>query len=84
MKIRAAIPARARSTACPRWGLSRLTAADEVYKTLPYVNFDDVGGGIGGTANYNTFIYASENSDVSRDPHQGAWASTNSAPALNT
>jgi hypothetical protein len=41
------------------------TAADEVYKTLPYVNFDDVGGGIGGTANYNTFVYASENSDVS-------------------
>lgn len=41
------------------------TAADEVYKTLPYVNFDDVGGGIGGTANYNTFIYASENSDAS-------------------
>ena len=40
------------------------TAADEVYKTLPYVNFDDVGGGIGGTANYNTFIYASENSDA--------------------
>src|ERR1039458_8304652 len=41
------------------------TASDEVYKTLPYVNFNDVGGGIGGTANYNTFIYASENSDVS-------------------
>ncbi|MGD0890732.1 MAG: TonB-dependent receptor [Terracidiphilus sp.] len=41
------------------------TAADEVYKTLPYVNFDDVGGGIGGTANYNTFVYASENSDAS-------------------
>ena len=41
------------------------TAADEVYKTLPYVNFDDVGGGIGGTANYNTFIYASENHDAS-------------------
>jgi hypothetical protein len=40
------------------------TAADEVYKTLPYVTFNDVGGGIGGTANYNTFIYASENSDV--------------------
>jgi hypothetical protein len=40
------------------------TAADEVYKTLPYVNFDDVGGGIGGTANYNTFIYASENHDA--------------------
>ncbi|MGB6973065.1 MAG: carboxypeptidase regulatory-like domain-containing protein [Terracidiphilus sp.] len=40
------------------------TAADEVYDTLPYVNFDDVGGGIGGTANYNTFVYASENSDA--------------------
>lgn len=40
------------------------TASDEVYKTLPYVNFWDVGGGIGGTANWNTFIYASENSDA--------------------
>ena len=29
------------------------------------MNFDDVGGGIGGTANYNTFVYASENNDVS-------------------
>ena len=45
-------------------GFTTPTAADEVYKTLPYVNFDDVGGGIGGTANYNTFIYASENHDV--------------------
>jgi hypothetical protein len=41
------------------------TSADEVFKTLPYVNFDDVGGGIGGTANYNNFVYASENSDFS-------------------
>ncbi len=41
------------------------TAADEVYMTLPYVNFDDVGGGIGGTANYNSFQYASENNDAS-------------------
>ena len=48
-----------------RWDLSRPRPADEVYKTLPYVNFDDVGGGIGGTANYNTFIYASENNDAS-------------------
>lgn len=40
------------------------TAADEVYKTLPYVLFDDVGGGVGGTANYDTFVYASENNDV--------------------
>jgi len=38
--------------------------AAEVYKTLPYILFGDVGGGIGGTANYNTFQYASENSDV--------------------
>jgi hypothetical protein len=50
-------------------GFTTPTAADEVYKTLPYVNFDDVGvgntaGGIGGTANYNTFIYASENHDA--------------------
>jgi len=45
-------------------GFTTPTAADEVYKTLPYVNFGDVGGGIGGTANYNTFIYASENHDV--------------------
>jgi hypothetical protein len=45
-------------------GFTTPTAADEVYKTLPYVNFDDVGGGIGGTANYNTFIYASQNHDV--------------------
>src|SRR5579875_1869486 len=39
-------------------------ASEEVYKTLPYVIFDDVGGGVGGTANYDTFVYASENSDV--------------------
>jgi hypothetical protein len=45
-------------------GFQSPTAADEVYKTLPYVTFTDIGGGIGGTANYNTFIYASENSDV--------------------
>jgi hypothetical protein len=45
-------------------GFPASLAAQEVYKTLPYVTFNDVGGGIGGTANYNTFIYASENSDV--------------------
>jgi hypothetical protein len=43
------------------------TAADENYKTLPYVIFNDVGGGVGGTANYNTFIYASENSDINAE-----------------
>ncbi len=41
------------------------TAADELYKTLPYVIFDDVGGGVGGTANWDTFLFASENSDAS-------------------
>jgi hypothetical protein len=46
-------------------GFASPTEADEVYKTLPYVTFSDVGGGIGGTANWNTLIYASENSDVS-------------------
>ncbi len=41
-------------------------AAEEVYKTLPYVNFWDYGNtGIGGTANWNTFKYASENNDAS-------------------
>jgi len=46
-------------------GFPASLAAQEVYKTLPYVNFNDVGGGIGGTANWNTFQFASENSDVS-------------------
>ncbi len=46
-------------------GFPASLAAQEVYKTLPYVNFWDVGGGIGGTANWNTFIYASENNDAS-------------------
>ncbi|MGB7546287.1 MAG: TonB-dependent receptor, partial [Terracidiphilus sp.] len=45
-------------------GFPASLAKEQVYKTLPYVNFWDVGGGIGGTANWNTFIYASENSDV--------------------
>jgi Carboxypeptidase regulatory-like domain len=45
-------------------GFPSSLAAQEVYKTLPYVLFSDVGGGVGGTANYNTLIYASENNDV--------------------
>ncbi len=45
-------------------GFPASLAAEENYKTLPYVTFSDVGGGIGGTANFNTFQYASENSDV--------------------
>ena len=46
-------------------GFPSSLAAQEVYKLLPFVLFDDVGGGIGGTADYNTFQYASENSDAS-------------------
>jgi hypothetical protein len=45
-------------------GFSAALAAQQVYKTLPYVNFNDVGGGIGGTANWNTFRFASQNSDA--------------------
>jgi hypothetical protein len=46
-------------------GFPSSLAEEEVYKLLPFVIFNDVGGGIGGTANYNTFQYASENSDAS-------------------
>lgn len=45
-------------------GFPSSLAAEEVYKLLPFVVFDDNGSGIGGTANYNTFRYASENSDA--------------------
>ena len=45
-------------------GFPASLASEEVYKLLPFVIFNDVGGGIGGTANYNTFRYASENSDA--------------------
>jgi acyl-coenzyme A thioesterase PaaI-like protein len=46
-------------------GFPSSLAAAEVYKLLPIVFFNDVGGGVGGTANYNTFIYASMNHDIS-------------------
>ncbi|MGA8216702.1 MAG: carboxypeptidase-like regulatory domain-containing protein [Candidatus Sulfotelmatobacter sp.] len=39
-------------------------ASQVVYKQLPFMLFDDVGGGVGGTADYNNFAYASENSDA--------------------
>ncbi|MFZ0395846.1 MAG: TonB-dependent receptor, partial [Terracidiphilus sp.] len=45
-------------------GFPASLAAQEVYKLLPFVVFDDNGGGVGGTADYNTFQYASENSDA--------------------
>jgi hypothetical protein len=40
--------------------------ADEVlYKTLPVINFGNFTSPIGGTNNWDTFIFASENSDIS-------------------
>jgi hypothetical protein len=45
-------------------GFPASLAAEEVIKLLPFVVFNDVGGGVGGTADYNTFRYASENSDA--------------------
>jgi hypothetical protein len=45
-------------------GFPSSLAAQEVYKILPLMNFNDVGGAIGGTCCYNTFQFASENSDA--------------------
>jgi len=46
-------------------GFPASLAKEEVYKLLPFVLFTDYNDGIGGTADYNTFIYASENNDAS-------------------
>jgi hypothetical protein len=52
-------------------GFPASLAAAEAFKLIPIAFFNDVGApngnpdGVGGTANYNTFIYASENSDAS-------------------
>ncbi|MFI5102666.1 MAG: TonB-dependent receptor domain-containing protein [Terriglobales bacterium] len=51
-------------------GFPSSLAAAEAYKTLPIVFFNDytangLTSGVGGTANYNTFIYASMNHDFS-------------------
>jgi hypothetical protein len=46
-------------------------AAAEAYKLIPiaffndYVNSEGITSGVGGTANYNTFLYASQNHDAS-------------------
>jgi hypothetical protein len=50
-------------------GFPAALAAEQAYKQLPFMNFADVAGGasydgVGGTANYNIFRYASMNSDV--------------------
>jgi hypothetical protein len=45
-------------------GFPSSLAAAQAYKTLPIAFFNDVGGGVGGTCCYNTFVYASENNDA--------------------
>jgi hypothetical protein len=45
-------------------GFPSSLASEVVFKQLPFILFDDVGGGVGGTADYNNFVDASENSDV--------------------
>ncbi|HTS59341.1 MAG TPA: carboxypeptidase-like regulatory domain-containing protein [Terriglobales bacterium] len=45
-------------------GFPASLAAAQVFQQLPFMVFDDVGQGVGGTANYNIFRFASENSDV--------------------
>ena len=45
-------------------GFPSSLASEVVFEQLPFMNFDDVGGGVGGLADYNNFQYASENSDV--------------------
>jgi hypothetical protein len=52
-------------------GFPASLAGAEVYKQLPFMSFGDISAngktgvaGVGGTADYNNFVYASENSDV--------------------
>ena len=45
-------------------GFPSSLASQEIFKLLPFLLFNDSGSGVGGTADYNTFQYASENSDV--------------------
>jgi hypothetical protein len=58
------------STDITKFGFPASLAAQQVVKQVPIVAFYDVASssgaeGVGGTANYNLFFYASENSDVS-------------------
>jgi len=45
-------------------GFPSSLASQEIFKLLPFMLFNDSGSGVGGTADYNTFQFASENSDV--------------------
>jgi len=46
-------------------GFPQALAQEELYKTLPIISFGNFTSMIGGTANWNTFLFASENSDAS-------------------
>ena len=46
-------------------GFPSSLADQQIYKLLPFVVFNDSVTQLGGTANWNTFIFASENSDAS-------------------
>ena len=52
------------STDIAQLGFPASLASEVVHKTLPFVIFGELGQGVGGTANYNTFIFASESSDA--------------------
>ncbi|HTU34464.1 MAG TPA: TonB-dependent receptor [Candidatus Acidoferrum sp.] len=45
-------------------GFPSSLASQVVLKQLPFILFSDVGGGVGGSADYNVFKYASEDSDA--------------------
>lgn len=46
-------------------GFPASLAAAQAYKTFPLATFATAGGGIGGTCCFNTFVFASQNHDVS-------------------
>ena len=55
------------STDITKLGFPASLAAEQAFKQLPFMIFNDLpgpGNGIGGTGDYNTFVYASMNSDV--------------------
>jgi hypothetical protein len=57
-------PASYLSTDITTLGFPASLAAQQAFKQLPFVLFNDVGQGVGGTADFNNFVYASENSDA--------------------
>jgi hypothetical protein len=52
------------STDITSLGFPASLAAQQVFKQVPFMVFADVGQGVGGTANYNNFVYASMNNDA--------------------